>query len=132
LGDAKIPLKIALGPAVQDVLSGIILNEFLFGPEGFGPGNWVTKVIFLPFLSVSWFLSLFFIWKIFLVAEQEAKITAREKLVADLQRQTEAIRTQRHDFINHFQVMVALLQDSQKEAFARYVAGIKENLGGNS
>ncbi|MEW6192687.1 MAG: hypothetical protein AB1507_04955 [Bacillota bacterium] len=126
--DVKIPWKIALGPAVQVVLMGIILNEFLFCSEQFGPGGWVTEVILLPFLSIPWFLSLFFLWQIFRVAEQEAEITAQEKSAAEMRRQTDAIRAQRHDFINHVQVMIALLKDGRKKELEQYAAGIKKNL----
>lgn len=126
--ELRIPLRIALGPAVQAVLLGIILNEFLFCSEQFGPGGWATEVILLPFLSIPWFMSLFFLWQIFRAAEQEAVITAREKSVAEMRRQTDAIRAHRHDFINHVQVMIALLKDGRKKELAEYAAGIKENL----
>lgn len=34
----------------------------------------------------------------------------------------------RHDFINHVQVMTALLADGQKDSLARYAEEIKEQL----
>lgn len=126
--EIKIPLRVAFGPAVQVVLLGIILNEFLFCSEQFGPGGWVTEVILLPFLSIPWFLSLLFLWQILRVAEQEAEITAREKSAAEMRRQTDAIRADRHDFINHVQVMIALLKDGRKKELEQYAAGIKKNL----
>ncbi|MEW6448011.1 MAG: hypothetical protein AB1426_07985 [Bacillota bacterium] len=126
--EVKIHLRIALGPAVQVVLLGIILNEFLFCSEQFGSGGWVTEVILLPFLSIPWFLSLFFLWRIFRIAEQEAAVAAREKLAAEMRRQTDAVCAQRHDFVNHVQVMVALLQEGRKEELARYIMAVKPDM----
>lgn len=130
--EVKIPLEAALPPAVQVVLLGIILNEFLFSqtfsqtPCGLPPGK--TEFVTLFLMSVPWFLSMFFLWRILQVAEQEAAVAAQEKLALELRRQTDTLRAQRHDFVNHVQVMLALLRDDRKEELVRYVTGIRREL----
>ncbi|MEW6448007.1 MAG: Spo0B domain-containing protein [Bacillota bacterium] len=61
-------------------------------------------------------------------AEQEVAVAAREQMAAEMRVQTDAVRAQRHDFVNHVQVMVALLNDGRKEELARYTAGIRREL----
>ncbi|WP_242656185.1 Spo0B domain-containing protein [Desulfofundulus thermosubterraneus] len=39
----------------------------------------------------------------------------------------DALRSQRHDFINHVQIITALLSEGRREELARYVKALKED-----
>ena len=126
--EVKIPFGIAVGPAVQVVLLGIVLNEFLYSTVKFGLSGWVAGLVILPVLGLPWLLSMFFLWRILRVAEQEAAIAAQEKSAGEMLRETDAIRAQRHDFNNHLQIIAGLVRDGQKRELARYLEALKQNI----
>lgn len=126
--EVKIPFKIALGPALQVILLGVILNEYLFSSALFGPSLWSIDIILLPILSIPWLLSMFFLWRILRLAELEALTAAQEQSVREMRRQAEAVNAQRHDFNNHLQIIMGLVRDGRKEELTGYLKAIKRDL----
>ncbi len=57
----------------------------------------------------------------------EAALTAQEKLAGEMRREIDVLRGQRHDFINHVQIITALLSEGRKEELARYVKALRED-----
>ncbi|MEW6192688.1 MAG: Spo0B domain-containing protein [Bacillota bacterium] len=123
----KTSTTIFLLPIIQIIFISIVINEFFFGLR-FDQPLQTIEALFFSVLFVSMALSLFFLWRIYRLAEQEAAVAAQEKLALELRQQTDAVRAQRHDFVNHVQVMLALLKEGRKEELVRYAAGIKRNL----
>ncbi|MEW6173528.1 MAG: Spo0B domain-containing protein [Bacillota bacterium] len=127
-GEVNIPFKITLGPALQVVLLGVILNEYLFSSGQFGPSQLIAEAIVLPILSIPWLLSMFFLWRILRLAELEAQTASQEQSAREMLRQSEAVRAQRHDFNNHLQIIMGLVGDGRKEELARYLKALKQDL----
>ncbi|MFZ5651672.1 MAG: Spo0B domain-containing protein [Bacillota bacterium] len=62
------------------------------------------------------------------MAGREAFIEAQEQLVREMQGSISTIRSQRHDFINHVQVLHALLQENRVGEMKQYLGGIKREI----
>jgi hypothetical protein len=122
----SIPLKIVIPPAVQVVLLGITLNEFLFAPTPHVFPPWTIEFLTLFLMSVPWLLSMFFLWRILGVAEQEAVVSAQEQSAREIALQTEAVAAQRHDFNNHLQIIAGLIKDGRKKELALYLKELKK------
>ncbi len=124
----SIPLKIALPPAVQVVLLGITLNEFLFSPTPHDLPPWTVEFLTLFLMSVPWLLSIFFLWRMLSVANREASTAAQEKLTAAMLREADAVRSQRHDFNNHLQIIVGLAREGRRKELALYLEAFKQDV----
>lgn len=122
----KSSAAVFLLPGIQILLILITLNE-LFEPHSDRTFQ-TMGVLIQSALFVSAAFSLFFVWRIFCIAEREAAVAAREQTAAEMRARTDAVRAQRHDFVNHVQVLLALLKEGRKEELARYAAGIKRHL----
>jgi hypothetical protein len=121
--ETKIPYMSILPLFVQVFFSLTVLCELL----QFGLTNQTEGEIIALALVATMFLSFFFIWQILHVAEREAMTAAQEKLAAEMIGQADETRSQRHDFINHVQVMIAFLQNGQQDELAQYVKAIEQN-----
>ncbi|MEW6573260.1 MAG: hypothetical protein AB1374_06465 [Bacillota bacterium] len=122
----KASAAVFLLPGIQFLLILIPSNE-LFDPHSDRPFQTIGSLIRCA-LYVSTAFSLFFFWRLFQTVEREAAVAAREQTAAEMRARADVVCAQRHDFVNHVQVMVALLQEGRKEELARYAAGIKRNL----
>lgn len=119
----EIPYRSILPLFIQSLLTSIILCELIMQT---GPATRIRDGVIATTLVVATLLTYFFIWRILRIADHEAAIKAQEQLAAEMNRQSDRIRAQRHDFINHIQVMAALLQVDQKEELARYIDAIMQ------
>lgn len=124
----KIPIEMVIGPATQVVLLGIVLNEALYSTIKFGLSRWVAGIVILSILGLPWLLSMFFLWRILRMAEQEAAVSAQEQSAREVARQTDAVRVQRHDFNNHIQIIAGLLKDGRKRELTRYLEALKQDM----
>ncbi|MCL6557772.1 MAG: Spo0B domain-containing protein [Firmicutes bacterium] len=119
-------LKAALPPAAQLVLLGITINELFLGPES-NPQN-STRAVVLSLLTAAIILSSFFIWRTLCTAEKEAAAAAQETLAEEMRKQIDAVRAQRHDFINHIQIMLALLKEGRINALTSFVDSLEQEV----
>lgn len=120
-------LKAALPPAVQLVLLGITINELFLGPES-DPQNSASVAAVLSLLAAATILSSFFIWRTLRTAEKEAATAAQETLAEEMRKQIDAVRAQRHDFINHVQIMLALLKEGRINALTSFVDSLEQEV----
>lgn len=108
---------------MQMFLIYITFNEFFFA-SCFDPAPRKLMAIIFALLIISLFLSLFLTWRILHFAERKAATTAQEKLAEEIRQEIDALRGQRHDFITHVQIMMALLSEGRKEELAMYVEAL--------
>lgn len=120
----NIPVKPLLPLLMQIILISIAYNEFFFTAH-FDPSIRKLIALIIALLIISLFLSLYLTWRILRFAEREAAIAAQEKLAEEMRREIDALRSQRHDLINHVQIMMALLCEGRKEELAEYVKAIE-------
>lgn len=125
-GHLKIPVGTLLPPLMQMFLIYITINEFFFASR-FDPSTRKLPAIIFALLTISLFVSLFLTWRILRFAEREAVAAAQERLAEEMRREIDALRGQRHDFINHVQIMMALLGEGRREELVNYVKALKEN-----
>jgi len=125
-GRLNIPLRTILPLLMQMFLIYIVSNEFFFAAR-FDPSTRKLMAIIFALLTISLFLSLFLIWHIIRFAEREAVVAAQEKLAEEMRREINAIRSQRHDLINHVQIMMAILSEGRKKELARYVKALRKD-----
>lgn len=122
----KISLRYVLPLAIQITLLTIIMTEQLFSYKG-QPMGWVQTVNFVV-LIFSLLMTFIITWRIIKVAAHEASTSAQEKLATELRQEIDVIKAQRHDFINHVQIIIALLQQRQKQELSTYLSGIEGSL----
>ncbi|MDF9408093.1 Spo0B domain-containing protein [Pelotomaculum isophthalicicum JI] len=79
-------------------------------------------------LTLSILISFYILWRILRVAGREAAITAQEQMALEMQDRIYAIRSQRHDFINHIQILSALLEEKNIQEAEIYINNIKRDL----
>jgi hypothetical protein len=127
IGSIKVPAA-ALPPAAQFILLLILINDFFFGS---GPAleNRAIKAFIFSLLAAATLLSSFCIWRFLREAEKEAAAVAQEKLAGEMRRWIDAVRAQRHDFINQVQIMVALLKDGRKDELTSFVETVRQSSG---
>ncbi|MCL6561104.1 MAG: Spo0B domain-containing protein [Firmicutes bacterium] len=123
--EIKIPPGYALPFVIQTTLLTITVVELLFSFTGQSP--MVEETIISLFLIVSTLMSFVFIWQTLKTSAHEAVLTAQEKLAEEMRREIDVLRGQRHDFINHVQIITALLSEGRREELARYVKALRED-----
>ncbi len=119
-------IKLAMPLFVQVIIMAVAICEILFLPL-----NETTRISggTISFtLLFSTLLSFLFIWQVLQTAEREAQELAHERLATEIKSKINVIRIQRHDFINHIQTMIALLQSGQKDLLTRYVDILRKEL----
>ncbi|AEG16307.1 hypothetical protein Desku_2795 [Desulfofundulus kuznetsovii DSM 6115] len=123
----KMPFQMVLPLLIQVTLLSFTLSELIVFAQP-RPSTLVQEAVTVFTLLVSTLLSFFYIWRILRFAEREAVASAQEKLAEEMRREIDILRGQRHDFINHVQIIAALLSEGRKEELARYVKALKEGL----
>ena len=111
---------------VQVIIMAAATCEILFLPLSETTRASAGTISFI--LLISTLLSFLFIWHTLQSAEREAQGLAHEKLATEIKSTITEIRTQRHDFTNHIQTMLALLQSGQKDELAKYVRLLSKEL----
>lgn len=120
----RIPIT-TLPPAIQIILLAITINELFFSFR-FDPATRGAEAAIFFILIISLVISSFFVLRILRSAEQEAVTVAQETLAMEMRKQIETIRKQRHDFINHVQMMQALLIDNRLKELSFLVETINK------
>jgi len=122
----NIPVGTFLPLLIQILLICIVTNELFFAMD-FEPSTRKLTAVIFALLTISLFLSLFLIWRFLHFARREAVVAAQQKLAEEINRETDVLRYQNHDFINHIQIITALLAERRKEELATYVKAILTN-----
>lgn len=123
----KLPVVLILPVIAQFITLMIITNEIFF----IKCTSWDTfklNGIIAAILLFSFILNVLFLWQVFRSAEREAYISSQIQVAAQMKQYNDVIRSQRHDFVNHLQVINALFQEEQMQALAQYVEEIKQEI----
>ena len=123
----KPPIVLIAPIIVQFTILIIIMEELAF-KEGRSLDTFKLDGIISIILLFSFFFSILFLWRIFRSAEKEAAISSQIEIAAKMKQHNDVIRSQRHDFVNHLQIINALFQNGQMQALAQYVAEIKQEI----
>ncbi|MEW6182906.1 MAG: Spo0B domain-containing protein [Bacillota bacterium] len=97
---------------IQVILLGAVINEFFFS-SSFDEANRATETVTFIVLIAALLFPPFIIWRILQLSEREAAVIAQEAPAAEMRKQIDTVRKQRHDFINHIQIMQALLAENR-------------------
>lgn len=81
----------------------------------------LERIIGLSLIAIP-IISIFLLKKLFKLAEQEACIQAQEALLDNVNDLFATVKSQRHDFINHIQVLYGLMQLKKYEEAADYLS----------
>lgn len=111
-------------PFVQLLLLYIVIAEDMGNPHfRMDAANPVALAYILVALAVA--VSLYSLWRTFQYAGREAFVQAQENAALEMEDRVNAIRAQRHDFINHIQILLALLQENRISEMRDYVKSIR-------
>ncbi len=121
----KMPFQMILPLLIQVTLLTYALSELIVFAQP-NPATLVQETVIVLTLLVSTLLSFYHIWRVLRFAEREAVVAAQEKLAGEMRREIDILRGQRHDFINHVQIITALLSEGRKEELAKYVKALKQ------
>ncbi len=112
-------------PFVQLLLLYIVIAEDMGNPHfRMDATSPVAIAYILVALAVA--VSLYSLWRTFQYAGREAFVQAQEKAALEMEDHVNAIRAQRHDFINHIQILLALLQENRIPEMREYVKALFE------
>ncbi|MEW6183654.1 MAG: Spo0B domain-containing protein, partial [Bacillota bacterium] len=123
----KVPTAAILPIVIQVILLGAVINEFFFGSR-FDEATRTTEAVIFAMLIAALVSSSFIFWRILQFSEREAAVTAQEALAAEMRKQIDTVRKQRHDFINHVQIMQALLSENRFTELSSFVDAIDKDI----
>lgn len=89
------------------------------------------KNLFLFFsiaISLTYFVGCFFIWRIMLISLKDARVTANNSQIAQIEEKIYSIRAHRHDFINHVQIIMVILEEKKTIELRKYITKIKSDI----
>jgi len=119
---SKLTLAIILSILVEAFIIATINLTLLIKGDDFTQVISGHRVGFLSLiLIISLGLSYFLIRKLFLVTQQEAIISTQETYLENINSLLTAIRAQRHDFLNHVQVIYALAYEGNLQEITNYL-----------
>jgi len=88
-------------------------------PEG--TWYWDSNFLFI-IIMLAVVLSLVLAWKMILIGRQEALMELQQYHISNLQEMMQIIKAQRHDFVNHLQVIYGLTQLGQIDQLDTYIS----------
>ena len=123
---AIIVLGIAFLLVFLLVICSICFHNFLDKPEVIATDLFLIIVIILVFIIVSVFIYL--ARNMFLIAKQGKILDIQNFYIEHLNELVRVIRTQRHDFVNHFQVVYALMKTGKGEKAQQYIEDLCQHV----
>ncbi len=108
---------------VQSFLAGFLQLSFVYAENKLLTDILNPSIVHLVvgyFLIIIPVISLFFLKKLFVLSEQENSIAALESYVNNVNDLFLAVKSQRHDFINHIQVITGLVQLKKYDEALQY------------
>lgn len=87
-------------------------------------------LVFILFVvsMISVLLTIALIWKIFYINNQEIIVEMQKTNISNLQDMLQIIKAQRHDFINHLQVIYGLLKLGENKQIEAYIQGLNTEI----
>lgn len=85
-------------------------------------------IIILTIISLGMLLSLLITYNLFAFEKQERTMERQQLYIAHLQEMMQVIKAQRHDFINHLQVVYGLLQIGENNQALEYITDLYQDI----
>ncbi len=121
--NTKITLMILL-VLIQALLAGFLQATSMWVKSLSWPamvtGVYLQKIIGISLIAIP-IISIFFLKRLFVLSEQEAASAAQEAYLNNVNDLLAAVQGQRHDFINHVQVLHGLMQMNMYNETADYL-----------
>lgn len=128
--DAKVSLLILVVLA-QALLAGVLQMASIFEEHnGFTiafNNSLLQRMIGIALITIP-IISIFFLKRVFTLSQQEAIIATQETYLNNINNLFVTIRGQRHDFINHVQVMFSMLNSNQVEDALKYMSNLLDEI----
>ncbi len=119
----KITLMILL-VLLQALLAGLLQATSVWGKFEIWPvaisAACLQKMIGISLIAIP-IISIFFLKRLFVLSEQEAATVAQEAYLDNVNDLLAAVQGQRHDFVNHIQVLHGLMQMKMYKETADYL-----------
>ena len=112
---------VILGLAVILIVLGFYYQFYLEGEVPTLDQNFIVYSILLVILAAV-LLSLTLTQKLLFIAEQERLFELQQYHIEQLQEMNKIIKTQRHDFVNHLQIVYGLMQLGQVEEAQSFIS----------
>ncbi|HWQ75922.1 MAG TPA: Spo0B domain-containing protein [Syntrophomonas sp.] len=109
--------------AILSLSVGLVVLGFYFGfyiqPEILQSNSLSTVLLAVTLIAV--ILSLALSWKMLSMARQEKLVELQQFHISNLQEMTQIIKGQRHDFVNHLQVIYGLVSQGYVDQTRQYI-----------
>ncbi|MFZ5596885.1 MAG: Spo0B domain-containing protein [Bacillota bacterium] len=125
-GFLKTSARLALPLIAQGILLATITCGLLFikVSPALKSRFFITSLV----LAVGALLSLFFVWRVIRIAGQEDGIAAREKTAGEMIERVNAVRSLRHDFVNHVHIISAFYEEGMIDDLKKYVDSLQADI----
>ncbi len=125
--DSLTKAIIILGLGVAFGVLGSYFRIFTLGIEtAVSKGSII--IIILTIISLGMLLSLLITYNLFAFEKQERTMERQQLYIAHLQEMMQVIKAQRHDFINHLQVVYGLLQIGENNQALEYITDLYQDI----
>ncbi len=124
--DKLIPIALVLGLGVVFVALGSYFQPYA-GQVAVLPRYFsITAILFIIFTAM--LLSLLFSRNLLVLAKQKRTMELQSIYIGHLQELMQVIKAQRHDFINHLQVVYGLLQIGENDQAEEYIGELYQDI----
>lgn len=123
--DNLTPITIVLGLGVVFVALGSYFQPRVKG-EVYPGYISITAVLFIVFIAM--LLSLLFSKNLLVLAKQKRTMELQNTYIGHLQEMMQVIKAQRHDFINHLQVVYGLLRIGENDQAQDYIGELYQDV----
>lgn len=122
-----IAIVTILGLAVILIVLGFYYQSYAEGIVSTVSRNFiVVSILFIIFAAV--ILSLILSRKLFVIARQEKMMELQQRHIEQIQEMVQVIKSQRHDFVNHLQVVYGLLTIDKPEQAEEYIGDLYQDV----
>lgn len=125
--DSLIKATVILGLGVLFAFLGAYLRIFTLGIESVVSKNSVI-IIVIAIIIIGMFLSLILTYNLFTFEKQQRTLEKQQLYITHLQEMMQVIKAQRHDFINHLQVVYGLLQIGENNQALEYITDLYQDI----
>ena len=116
--------------AILSLSVGLVVLGFYFGfhmqPESLRLNS--ISVVLLSVILIAVVLSLTLSWKMLSMARQEKLMEIQQFHISNLQEMTQIIKAQRHDFVNHLQVIYGLVSQGYADQARQYISTLYKDV----
>ncbi|MHB9093964.1 MAG: sensor histidine kinase [Eubacteriales bacterium] len=116
---------------IQALLAGILQLTTIHGESSTWPvvfkGVILQRVIGFALITIP-IVSIFLLKRLFALSQQEAIIATQETFLDNINNLFVTVRGQRHDFINHVQVIYSLLKSNQTDDAVKYMDNLLDEI----